>query len=85
MNMNNNPAAKNPSADSERVRVMIEPVDGVAEAKVMNQLGKIGATRVHQIAQGFVSAEVSVADIPGLKEIARTGILPPKQLRTLPG
>jgi hypothetical protein len=71
-----------PPVDADkRVRVMIEPADSDAEARVMSQLGKVGATRVNQIAKGFVSAEVSVADIPHLRNIARTGILPEKQLR----
>jgi hypothetical protein len=68
-------------ASDKRVRVMIEPADPEAQARLMSQLDKIGATGVRHIAQGFVSAEVSIADIPGLNEIAHTGILPTKQLR----
>jgi hypothetical protein len=60
---------------------MIEPADPEAEARLMSQLDKIGASRISHIAPGFVSAEVSIADIPGLNDIAPTGILPPKQLR----
>ena len=83
-NMKNDPklTLTSPSGiPDKRVRVMIEPADPEAEARVMSHLHKIGATRVHHIAQGYVSAEVSFADIPGLKEIAYTGILPTKQLR----
>lgn len=70
-----------PDNPTRRVRVMIEPPDDTAEVQVLNELGKIGATRIHQIAKGFVSAEVSLDDLPNLKSIARTGILPEKQLR----
>ena len=65
----------------KRVRVMIEPADPEEEARLMGQLHKIGAVRIRHIAHGYVSAEVSIADIPGLKEIAHIGILPTKQLR----
>ena len=76
------PTLTSPSgASDKRVRVMIEPADPEAQARLMSQLDKIGATGVRHIAQGFVSAEVSIADIPGLNEIAHTGILPTKQLR----
>lgn len=76
------PTLTNPSgASDKRVRVMIEPADPEAQARLMSQLDKIGATGVRHIAQGFVSAEVSIADIPGLNEIAHTEILPTKQLR----
>ena len=76
------PTLTSPSgASDKRVRVMIEPADPEARARLMSQLDKIGATGVRHIAQGFVSAEVSIADIPGLNEIAHTGILPTKQLR----
>jgi hypothetical protein len=75
-------SATSPSGSAdERVRVMIEPADAEAEARLMSQLHKIGAIGIRQIAQGYVSAEVAITDIPGLKEIAHTGILPTKQLR----
>jgi hypothetical protein len=66
---------------TKRVRVMIEPPDDTAETQVLNELDRIGATRIQQIAKGFVSAEVSIDDVSNLKSIARTGILPEKQLR----
>jgi hypothetical protein len=70
-----------PQPLGERTRVMIEPVDDDAAQAVLSRLKEIGATRIHEIATGFISAEVPTEEIESIEALARTGILPQKQAR----
>ena len=65
----------------KRTRVMIEPTDEEVARKVLSRLKEIGASRINEITEGFISAEVPTEELESIEALARTGILPKKQLR----
>jgi hypothetical protein len=63
-----------------RTRVMIEPPDRETAERVLKKLQEIGATRVREVTEGFISAEIPTQELESIETIARTGILPVKRL-----
>jgi hypothetical protein len=68
-----------PRPGAKRTRVMIEPKDRETASRVLRELQALGATRVREVTEGFISAEVPAEAVIELNAIARTGVLPPKK------
>lgn len=68
-----------PGPLGKRMRVMIEPGDQMAAEQVRERLKQVGATRVREITDGFISAEVPTEELQSIEALARTGILAKKK------
>ncbi len=68
-----------PGPLGKRTRVMIEPKDRTATRQVLERLKQVGATRVREITDGFISAEVPTEELQSIEAIARTGVLGKKK------